>query len=260
MDIPTLQIKRRRKIALLTENRSRMGEASLMLAPYDIPKDGLSRVFVGETLEGLYTAAPLPSYRSLVQVCAEVIKHISKDAGQVWCFGETSLRIMDLMRPWIGSVLHSCPAAVRDQFFIFPLNNLQIENILPWPDLRDDHSLHIFVVKDQMNSFNAMLQELYVNTATDPLRATATFLDLVKRCAARSTLLSLLQEVSVIMLPEGPHSEFACLHSTTYEAEAIVSEFSAVATNYGYVLETLINDDDTYAEFFRDANDIIIVT
>ena len=258
MTTPTLQIRRRLKILLLTEDSSRMSDNGGMLLPSDIPPDRLCRIFVGETLEGFYHETVCPEYRSIVQVCVEVMEHVAGGTGQIWCFGETSRERISRIAAWVGPVLHHRPSQNGTQFFIFPLDAAHLGPICPWPGLRNECSLHAFLVEDRSSSLGTLIQELYAATDVTSPSGNGIFTEIVNICYTRYRLLTPLQQASLTLLPGGPHSEFPCLTSTTYSVEDISSAFAKIADKYNCDFECIRNEHEEYLLFFRTGDSLVI--
>ena len=260
MNKQTLQILDRVALVLLTEEQSRSGDNGAILEHSEIPNDGIRRVFVGEVLSGTYTGdcTPQQIFHSINHLCVQGMQRLSGPSDVLWCFGEECLDRVLHMKSWLGNTIRHCASSYGQHVFIFPLHPRLNYEIGSWPVLRNEYSLHVFAISGRHGRVHKILNTIYDGIAQRPAGALVATYRLMERCLFRSEITALMQEVPMLLLPDGSHFQFPGIQTASIDIGNIVQVFADLARTYGYEFSHHENIGRRYIDFFKEGSSIVI--
>lgn len=170
MDRKTLCFVGRSRIELLTEQASRMGNDGEFIKVTAVPKDGLRRVIIGESLISEYTVEPDETFEfsSLMHLCVQAMVALTHPSAIFWCFGEQRLDWLLKMKSHWGDALRYVPSEQNYQFFVFEAEAGRAQNMTIWPILQNELSLHLFAIEDRNAPVHRLLDDIYHGMESHP--------------------------------------------------------------------------------------------
>jgi hypothetical protein len=243
----------RSRIELLTEHASRMGRGGEFINVTAVPKDGLRRVIVGESLISEYTVEPdeTSEFPSLMHLCVQAMGALTHPSAIFWCFGEQRLGWLLKMKSHWGDALRYVPSEQNDQFFVFKAEAGRAQNRTIWPILQNELSLHLFAIEDRNALVHCLLDDIYHGMESRPEESKLRIKELNGRCLIRSEVVHFLKEAPWILLPDGSHYQYPAIHTSTLQINTIAECFENLAQEYNINYDCHENEADEYFRFFQ---------